>query len=592
MKRNHWIYSAAVVLLLAACSRSSAPKHVGTVIGANEVLKPDGQGKSCQSGVGRTYDVNIPSPLGNGEVIGATVFEPAVMDCSKKYPLVLWQNGFGTPRPQTLVPTDPVTLIYTLVSPFTALVAAGYGVISYDPSGIGSSTGHIRVQDPDAEGANVVRLADWAEANLDWLAYGPSTDGKDPHNLMLGAVGPSYGGGFQNMLLAIDPKKRLDAIVPSVTWNDLRVSLSHGGVVKEHWLHALYAEVSPSQFDPFMQAQSALAFSDIRPTSSILDFLNYHSLNYFCEGESVATNGGPGTAPRLGPVYPPKVNALFIQSSRDTLFNLNEAVANYECLKKNGGDVRLFTIQAGHNTLGTATATGLIDGGPTDPGNLYQPDPTATGTLCGGVQLTAAVIAFLDEHLKGMSGEVNQVIGTQPICLSLDVIDSIKTNAMQRGGTAFPIAADATGNTVTVGADDSQNTTVALTTISDASNVLAGIPKLDVMLIDPDHPNATGGDTIIYVGIGQKHLIGVTPWDLVDNQLTPLRGLGHHVVEMSGTLERALVGDQLGLMIFGANANQYPTASLTVHPPHAVKVRVQGTVQLPLLGNLPPALTP
>ncbi|MFI4980049.1 MAG: alpha/beta hydrolase family protein, partial [Nevskiales bacterium] len=483
--------TACAALLLAACGSSSAPgqSYIGTVVGAGETLAPDGQGKPCQAGLGRVYSVDIPSPLGNGETIGATVFEPAVMDCGKKYPLILWQNGFGTPRPQLLVPLNPETLVYQLLAPLAPLVAAGYGVISFDPSGIGTSGGKIRVQDPDYEGANVVRLVDWAEANLDWLAYGPSVDGSDPHNLMLGAIGPSYGGGYQNMLLAIDAKKRLDAIVPVVTWNDLRYSLAKNGVVKEEWLHSLYGNVKPEQFDPWLQQQIPLAFANDQPTPDLLDFLDYHSLSYFTGGQGVATDGGPGTAPRLAPVPPPMVNALYIQSPRDTLFNLNEATANYEALKDNGADVRLFTEQAGHNTLALLSDTGLLNAGPKDPYVLYQPDPTSLGTFCGGVQLTNAVLAFFNEHLKGMTGNVDQVLGTHPVCLSLTSLDSVAADAVRHGGTSFSIAADAKGNTVTIGQDDDQTTTVPLLTVSDASNVLAGIPVVDVTLTDTDNPS-------------------------------------------------------------------------------------------------------
>ncbi len=583
-------------LLLAACGSSSTPNgqgYIGTVIGAGQTLVPDGQGKPCQAGLGRVYNVAIPSPLGNGETIGATVFEPATMDCSKKYPLILWQNGFGTPRPQLLIPLNPETLVYQLLAPLAPLVNAGYGVISFDPRGIGTSGGKIRVQDPDYEGANVVRLVDWAEANLDWLAYGPSVDGSDPHNLMLGAIGPSYGGGFQNMLLAIDAKKRLDAIVPVVTWNDLRYSLAKNGVVKEEWLQSLYGNVKPEQFDPWLQQQIPMAFANDLPSADLLDFLDYHSLAYFTGGQGVATDGGPGTAPRLAPLPPPAVNALYIQSPRDTLFNLNEATANYEALKDNGADVRLFTEQAGHNTLALLSDTGLLNAGPKDPYVIYQPDPTSLGTTCGGVQLTNAVLAFFNEHLKGVTGSVDQVLGTHPVCLSLTALDSVAADAVQHGGTSFSIAADAKGNTVTIGQDDDQTTTVLLQTVTGTSNVLAGIPVLDVTLSDADNPSDNDTqNTIVYVGIGQKHLNGTTPWDLVDNQLTPLRGLGHHRLEISGVATRLQVGDQLGLMLFGANANQYPTTGLTTPPASAKHVSIQGSVQMPLLGDLPQAQPP
>lgn len=597
--------SAFLSLFLSGCGSSSVPagqssdgqNYPGTVIGANQTLVPDGQGKPCRNGVGRVYNVNIPSPLDGAGTIGATIFEPAAMDCTKKYPLILWQNGFGAPRPQALIPVTPnpedtaQNILYQVVAPLDALVEANYGVISFDPTGIGTSGGKVRLMDPDYEGANVVRLVDWAEVNLDWLAYGPSVDGSDPHNLMLGSIGPSYGGGYQNMLLAIDPKKRLDAIVPVVTWNDLRYSLAKGDVVKEGWLPELYGSLADptKQFDPWLLQQFDQALADNLPNQYMLEFLDYHSLAYFLNGQPVATNGGPGTAPRLAPLPPPPVNALYIQSPRDTLFDLNEATATYEALENNGADVRLFTEQAGHNTLATLSDTGLVNG-PKDPYVIYQPDPLSITTSCGGVLLNTAVLAFFDEHLKGQAGKVNQVLGPHPVCLFLTALDTVQVDSVQHGGTSFSIAADAPGNAVTVGTDDDQTTTIPLLTVAGSSNVLAGIPRLSVTVTDTDNPaDKDTSNTIIYVGIGQKHALGLPGWDLVDNQLTPLRGLGQHSIDLSGVATRLQVGDKLGLMLFGANTNQYPTKGLTTNPVGAKHVSLQGTVQMPLLGNLPNA---
>ncbi len=610
--------AAVAAGLLAACGSSSpvGSSYPNSVIGADQTLAPDGQGKPCRTGLGRVYNINIPSPLGDGEMIGATVFEPAVMDCTKKYPLILWQSGWPTPRPEGLIPltpSDPTSVenvIYELVAPLDSLVAANYGVITFDFRGVGTSGGKARIQDPDYEGANVVRVVDWAEINLNWLAYGPSVDGSDPHNLMLGAIGPSYGGGYQNMLLAIDPKKRLDAIVPVVTWHDLRYSLAKDNVVKAAWVQELGGSCTSSspavQCDPWVIAELKQAYGNNLPDPDLLQFLDYHSLAYFTDGRAVdensaaapqllaplvdvTVNGGPGTAPRMAPAFPPEVNALYIQSPRDTLFDLNEATASYEAFKNNGADVRLFTEQAGHNTLATLSDTGLV-AGVKDPYVIYQPDPLSLSTLCGGVTINNAVLAFFDEHLKGVTGRVSQVLGTHPVCLSLTAFDSVPADAVQHGGTAFSIASDAKGNAVTVGEDDNQTTTIPLLTVSGSSNVLAGIPTIDVTVTDTDDPaDSDTTNTIVYVGIGQKHALGLPGWDLVDNQLTPLRGLGHHSLDLSGVATRLQVGDQLGLMLFGANTNQYPTAGLKTNPAGAKHISIQGAVQMPLLGDLPNA---
>ena len=120
------------LLQLSGCGNSSGvgQTYVDTVIGADQVLAPDGQGKPCRTGRGRNYNVVIPSPLGNGETIAATVFEPTMMDCDEKYPLVLFQSGWATPRPEALIPLSLdlgatiSPLIYELLVPLPEVVAA------------------------------------------------------------------------------------------------------------------------------------------------------------------------------------------------------------------------------------------------------------------------------------------------------------------------------------------------------------------------------------------------------------------------------------------------------------------------------------
>lgn len=569
--------AALLAALLAACGSSESTVAADFPAGP-PAIAADGQGRASPATCGalrpgQTYDVTIPSPHGSGETIGATVFEPAVLTGCEKYPLVLWGSGFGSKRARTAVPTDPEVLAFFPFGPIARLLAAGYGVVSFDHLAHGDSDGIVRIQDPDYEGQAVLRVVDWAEANLDWLAYGAGPDGA-PDNLRLGAVGPSYGGMYQLMLLGIDPKQRLDAIAPSVTTHDMGYSLFQGGAIKTAWAHALF-DGREDQLDPFISEQLALTYAQNRPTPALLEFLRYHSPSYWCDGEPATGNGGSaaGYPPRL----PQRINALFLQSSRDTLFDLGEAARSVECLQRTGGDVRLFTVQIGHNSTGLLAALGMGNS-PLDPGIVYQPDPTSTGFLCGGLPSTEAIVAFFDEHLKGIEGSADRIPG--PVCLSLTAIDSVTTDAVQRGGARYDV--DGTDAVVTLGVDDSQNTTVLLDTILPLPRVLGGIPRLDVTLTDADDAARTSGDVILYVGIGHRRL-GIGPWDLVDNQLTALRGLGRHTVEMKGTLERLMPGDQVGLMLFGANANQFPGSDV---PPAATlpqRVRLQGFVELPLL---------
>ena len=104
-------------------------------------------------------------------------------------------------------------------------------------------------------------MLDWAEANLRNLLY---RDG----NLVLGAVGASYGGGYQMMLLAIDPQQRMDAIVPQITWNDIDTALAPNGVTKSGWALALIGASTAStrgSLDPVIYDET---LASRRPTAT------------------------------------------------------------------------------------------------------------------------------------------------------------------------------------------------------------------------------------------------------------------------------------------------------------------------------------
>ncbi|MDD3765304.1 MAG: CocE/NonD family hydrolase [Nevskiales bacterium] len=569
---NHvrWLSGAVLLLALSAC-QSSDPS--GTFPTGPAPVARDGQALASpvecgERRAGRVYDVSIPSPLDAGAPIGATVFEPAFLTGCESYPLVLSGAGFGSKRARTLVPTDPDTLAFLPFAPVAALVAAGYGVLSFDHIGHGETAGLIGLQDPEREGQSVLRVVDWAEANLDWLAYGSGAGG-ETDNLKLGAIGPSYGGMYQYMLLGIDPQNRLDAIVPSVTTYDMRYSLFQGDVIKQRWVDALFDGREDSMSPALVQALQA-SEAQHRLGAALDAELEYRSLAYWCDAAS-----GSGALP--GRAYPrrplPAVNALILQSSRDTLFDLNEATRSAECLVGNGGDVRLFTVQIGHNSTGLLTVLGLSDS-PTDPGIVYQPDITSTGFICGGMTSIAAITAFFDEHLKGQSGAASAIPG--PVCLSLTAIDSLTAEQVQRGGMSLSLP-DA-GIPVQLGSDDAVAQTQALYVQGIGRGALAGIPLLNVTLSPDDAVDALSADeVIVYVGVGHRRA-GLLSWDLVDNQLTAICGLGTHRIELSGVLEPLGPGDELGLMVYGANDNQYPGIATTP----VVSVRLRGEIALPL----------
>ena len=204
------------------------------------------------------------------------------------------------------------------------------------------STG--RILDPSLEGQDLLQILDWAEENLEWLAYDPNgaDTGLGKGNPIVGAIGSSYGGGFQHLVHAIDTKHRLDAIAPDITWHDLRNSLNPGDAAKTMWslalvgigessgnasldlaLVALGTTQDPFNGpllgdgqDPFVKETLARAVATNEFPRQALDWFRYHSLGNWC-----AASGLPAM-PYLA--YGDDITPMLLADEADTLFQLNE----------------------------------------------------------------------------------------------------------------------------------------------------------------------------------------------------------------------------------------------------------------------------
>ncbi len=508
-----------------------------------------------QSRLGTAYSVYIQA-AGTGDKVAFTVFEPSTLEGGKTYPLVLHASGFGLSRE---TPSN-----FANVKP---LVEAGYGVISFDHRGHGESNGVVRSMDPDYEGKDVLAVLDWAEARLDWLKYRPSAG--DPHNLVLGSMGGSYGGMYQYLLHNIDPKHRLDAMAVRVAPNDLTYSNFPGGVSKASYLAIRVQAGKGPAIDPYARSTAAASLQANKMVEGYADFLYYHSNQYFCADRRVATNGGPGTAPEHPPQRGPKVNAMLFQGMRDTLFNFNEAYANYQCLVSEGGDVRLLSYQNGHNDAYVVP----------DPGEAYLPPGNVLDHGCGRLDSTAAMLAFFDQYLRDVPGGADAV-PTKP-CLSIAKSDAVLVSqvmTMQSGGATM---IDVPATRVVAGAGLDQPVAVDLgITGAQGSSVVAGIPHLQLTV---DAAPDSAGEPILFVGLGQKHHAAPEAWDLIDNQVLPLRGTGTFHANLVGVAARLAAGDKLALLIYGRQSLFTAPSSANVPDPMIVPVTVSGKVWVPLL---------
>jgi ABC-2 type transport system ATP-binding protein len=534
----------------AAAQKVAPPADFPGITNTVPASPPQGQSRP-----GTAYSVYIQAP-GTGDKVAFTVFEPSTLEGGRTYPLVLQASGFGLSRE---MPSSTASV--------KRLIDAGYGVISFDHRGHGESGGAVRNMDPDYEGKNILAVLDWAEARLDWLKYRPSAG--DPHNLVLGSVGGSYGGMYQYMLHNIDPKHRLDAMVVWVAPNDLTYSNFPGGVPK-----AAYMSVSPAAgkgpvIDPYVTNTVAASLQAGRMVEGYGDFLYYHSNQYFCADRRVASNGGPGTAPEHPPRRGPQVNALLFQGMRDTLFNFSEGYSNYRCLQNEGGDVRLLSYQSGHN------AVHLVP----DPGEDYMPPGNEFDGRCGSLDLVTAMLAFFDQYLKDTPGAAATV--PRKPCLSIAKDDAVLVSqimTMQSGGAT---AVDVRETKAIAGTALDRPVAVDLG-ISGAqgSSVVAGIPHLQLQVrAAPD----SVGEPILFVGLGQTRNAAPGTWDLIDNQVLPLRGTGTFDVDLVGIAARLAAGEKLGLLVYGLQSQFVAKADAKAPSPAVVPVTFSGRVWVPLL---------
>src|SRR3954454_3173288 len=343
----------------------------------------------------------IPDELtGNGTQscqIAADLYKPTGAGATHRVPAILTTNGFGGSK------ADQAGL--------GRLAAAhGYAVLSYSGLGFGGSSCRISLDDPSYDGVAGSQLVsflggdasvDAKDSNgqkvtvdfvkLDKVAH----DGKaHPHDPRLGMIGGSYGGQIQFAIASVDP--RLDTIIPIITWNDLAYSLAPNntgftrgvtyrndapGTEKFDWVSLFFGlgivdGAQGAQGDPsrdvgcpnfLTEACAAKAEMDAGgfATQDVLDFARHASVESYVSKIRIPT--------------------LLAQGEADTLFNLNEAAATYQALKRQGTPVKMIWQSWGHSSSTPARGE-------------FSQDTHALGTYEG-----QRFFAWFDPYLKGTS---------------------------------------------------------------------------------------------------------------------------------------------------------------------------------------------
>jgi ABC-2 type transport system ATP-binding protein len=411
-------------------------------------------------------DVCIPSVpetdrLEPGPVdICLTVFEPASVAAGVKVPIVLHSHGWGGSRTRT-------------VGPFERLLDAGVGVISFDQRGFGESGGKAHVEDPDFEGADVINLIDYA-ASLDWVRK----DG--PNDPVLGAIGGSYGGGYQFVGAFTEimrtGRTRFDALVPEITWFSLNESLAPQEVVRTAWASALYA-----------------AGADAHTATVHAGF-----------AEGVATGNWPATMDEFfrdnGPAFHVDngrkldIPVLLRQGISDNLFPLDQGIKNYDraLTDKARRDSILIGYNGGH-ALPSGVPPGYATSGDACSGTLGGPDITGFDDLRR---------QFLLENLQGAA---SQLTGQ-----GLYHLTTADGECLTVGSVGPSISYDLGTITTTAAAGAPQAVKIA-----DGPLTVAGTPHLDAVV------TALGLDSRAFFALS----VGTSPADarVVQNNVLPHR---------------------------------------------------------------------
>jgi ABC-2 type transport system ATP-binding protein len=221
----------------------------------------------------------------------------------------------------------------------SGFVNHGYNVLTWDPRGFGQSGGTVEIDDPRYEGRDVQALIDWVakqpEAQLDQSCTSSKRKGRrgkrrrkrrvtcatSPDDPTIGMAGASYGGGIQLVVAGLD--KRIDAIAPTIAWHSLISSLFPEGDIKFGWGSILIAAgvqgtlpgglsspaTAAGRQDPHFYSILANGVATGTTSQDDLDWMASH---------------GPGELLKRI-----QVPTLLLQGTVDTLFPLDEAVANF-----------------------------------------------------------------------------------------------------------------------------------------------------------------------------------------------------------------------------------------------------------------------
>ena len=292
----------------------------------------------------------VDGPRDNQRVVlDATFFTPAGQG---RVPAILLAPGFG----ETKEAVQPQA---------EYLARAGFAVLTWSPRGTGASTGQIALNSPDYEIKDTEQL-------VGWLARQPRVLLDHPGDPRVGIAGASYGGGLALLAAAYD--HRIDAVVAQSAWNNLATALFPNavgggpatGVFKKQWAGLLFTQGSagfgtplPGQGGTSGISTSGSSTSSGSPAGALASrVLCGRFLPGICAMyQQIAQTGQatPGAISLLQRSSPASVAdrmdapSLLIQGEHDSLFDLGQANANYQAIRRNGAPADMVWFAGGHD---------------------------------------------------------------------------------------------------------------------------------------------------------------------------------------------------------------------------------------------------
>jgi len=325
-----------------------------------------------------TVDVGPPTDRRRCDVVGDLRVPDGVSAASPAPGAVLTTNGFGGNKRGTGPNGNG--------SYAARFAEQGYVTLSYSGLGFGGSGCDIYVDDPAYDGQAGSQLVSFlggaaGVATRDGAAYDIAglvrldASGSDglPHanDPRVGMVGGSYGGQIQFAIAGLDP--RVDALAPTYTWNDLGYSLSPNnaggsgtqvtsavpGIWKSAWQGLFFGlGVAAPVTNPANGPGTCGGY-----TPWICQAVAEEATLGYPSSETVQHTREVSVTSYADKI---KVPVLFSQGQRDSLFTINEAVATYDTLRRQGNTVRMVWQSWGH-TAGDPVP-GELDTGTLEPG--------------------------------------------------------------------------------------------------------------------------------------------------------------------------------------------------------------------------------